>query len=178
MGKATAKKQSISQKILNATAHLSKSSTKHVSRKKVAQLCGFPKNESRSYANQIGILKKQKEWIIVVDAETIALTKEGLKHAEDEPPAVDNNDNLEKAKEKIKMSKGKKVFELLSDGKTYTRAEVGKAIGSDHTIRSFNNILGPLKTLGYIEYVEKNGEKACVMTEDMFPFGRPGNNEE
>jgi len=168
----------IAQKILNATAHLSSSTTKHVSRKKVAQLCGFPKKESRSYTNQIGILKNNKEWIIVVDAETIALTQEGLKHAHAEPPAVDNNESLEKAKEKLKMGKGKRVFELLSDGKVYTREEIGKAVGSDHTNRSFNNILGPLKSVGYIDYVEKNGEKACVMTDDMFPFGRPGSNEE
>ena len=163
----------ISQKILNATASLSKGTTKHVSRKKVAQLCGFPKDESRSYKNALTILDKKKGYIVRVDKETLYITEKGLPEADMEAPAGNNEEALEKAKEKIKMGKGKKVFELLSDGKTYTRAEIGEAIGSDHTARSFANILGPLKTLGYIEYTEKDGEKACRMLDDMFPFGRP-----
>ena len=53
----------ISQNILNATATLSKGTTKYVSRKKVASLCGFAKKESRSYLNQITILKKKKNLV-------------------------------------------------------------------------------------------------------------------
>jgi hypothetical protein len=175
---APTKSVPISKKIINAAAQLSKGTTKHVSRKKVAQMCGFGKEESRSYKNQITILKKKKEFIVLVDDDTMHLTEKGLNEADPEAPAATNDECLEAAKSKIKMAKGKKVIDLLSDGKTYTRAEIGEAIGSDHTQRSFSNILGPLKTLGFIDYVEKNGEKACVMTDDMFPFGRPADGEE
>ena len=169
-------KPSISQKILNSTASLSKGTTKHVCRKKVAAMCGFAKKETGSYTNQIGILKNKKKYI-VVDKDSIYLTEEGLKHAEQEAPVADNCEALEKAMGKIKMGKGKLVFKLLSDGKTYTRQEIGAEIGNDHTKPSFTNILGPLKSLGYIEYVEKDGEKACRMMDDMFPFGRPNGAE-
>ena len=172
-----ASKTSISQKILNATACLSKNTTKHVSRKKVAQMCGDPK-ESRSYTNQIGILKNEKGFIVVVDKETIHLTDKGLEHAELVPPAANNEEALSKCREKLKMGKGKKVFDLLSDGKTYTYAEIGNAIQNDHTQRSFTNIMGPLKTAEFIEYTKKNGEKACRMLDDVFPFGRPNAEEE
>ena len=136
-------------------------------------MCGFPKTESPSYTNQIGILKNKKKFIVVVDKDTIALTDKGLAEAEMVPPAMNNQEALTKCKEQIKMGKGKLVFDLLSDGKTYSRAEIGKAIGSDHTNRSFINILGPLKTLEFIEYTTKDGEKACRMLDEVFPFGRP-----
>lgn len=168
------KKETIAQKILNATASLSKGTTKHVSSKKVAQLCGNAKGKSRSYTNQIGILKNNKKFIIVVDKATMHLTEAGLKNAEQVLPAADNQAALDQAKDKIKMGKGKKVFEYLSDGETRTYAEIGKTIGNDHTNRSFQNIIGPLKSLGYIEYTEKDGQKACRMLDEMFPFGRPG----
>jgi hypothetical protein len=170
-------KLSISQKILNATASLSKGTTKHVSRRKVAQLCGQAKSESRSYVNQIGILKNKKGFIVVVDADTIYLTEKGLKNAEAVPPEANNEDALEAAKAKIKMGKGKKAFAFLSDGETRSYSEIGTAIGNDPAQRSFQNIIGPLKTLGYIEYTEKDGEKACRMVDEMFPFGRPNEND-
>lgn len=136
-------------------------------------MCGFPKAESRSYTNQIGLLKNKKGFLVVIDKETICLTDKGLENADMDAPAMTNEESWTTSKEKLKMKKGKMVFDLLTDGKTYTRKEIGEAIGSDHTNRSFNNILGPLKTLGYIEYLEKDGEKACRMLEDMFPFGAP-----
>lgn len=75
-------KLSISQKILNATASLSKGSVKQVSCRKVALLGGQVKNESRSYVNQVGILKNNKKYIVVIDKDAMHLTNEGLNYAE------------------------------------------------------------------------------------------------
>ncbi|KAL3914702.1 MAG: hypothetical protein SGARI_008354 [Bacillariaceae sp.] len=171
MAPTSCSKLTIPQKILNATASLSKGTTKHVSKQKVLRLCGHVKTVPRSFTNQMGILKKKKQWI-VVDGDDIALTEEGLKHAETTPPPANNEETWNQAKDKIKMGQGKKVFDFLCDGETRTYKEIGEKIGRDHEVRSFQNILGPLKTLGYIEYVTKDGEKACRMLDEVFPFGQ------
>lgn len=171
-----APKVPISQKILNATASLSKGTTKYVSRKKVAALCGFPKQESRSYLNQISILKKKKNFIVLDGKDFIGLTEEGLQNAEQVAPVTSNRESLDAAKAKIESAKGKRIFEIAEDGQTHTYAEIGRLIQSDHTKRSFLNLLGPLKNKHTcIEYVTtETGEKAIRMVDDMFPFGRPG----
>ena len=160
------------QKILNAAAsYMNCHKKESAPRPKVAALCGVPK-ETKSYANSITVLKKKG--FAIVDKETITVTEFGMKHADAVEPTESNKDSLEMAKKQLKLNKCKQILDLLSDGKTYTRVEIGAEIGADPTTKSFLNLLSPLKTPGYIDYVKKDGEKAIVMQDWMFPAGRPG----
>ncbi|CAB9525348.1 expressed unknown protein [Seminavis robusta] len=170
-----AKKLTTEQKIINAAATLSRrGKTKHVCRKKVAAMCGFNK-ETKSYGNCLGNLKNKKKFI-AYDKETIELLPAGEENAEPEAELGSNAEVLEACKAKVTGGKPKQVLDILSDGRTYSRAKIGEMIGSDHTKKSFINILSPLKKPGYIEYVkDENDEPALRMHDDMFPFGgRPG----
>jgi hypothetical protein len=166
-------KQTMHQKILNATASLAARGIKKAPRRQVAAMCGFPK-ETKSYDNSLRLLRKTKGYI-VVDKETITLTELGLEHAEPTEPTESNSDILAQAKDKIKSKKSKQILDILADGRTHTRKEVGSIIDADPTKKSFVNLLSPLKTLNYIDYLQDDGgEQALRMEDSMFPFGRPG----
>ena len=100
------------------------------------------------------------------------MTDLGEEHAEPEAELGSNKEILEKAKEKVKSNKSKKILDILFDGCTYSRAKIGKMIDADHTKKSFINLLSPLKKEFYIEYVtDEDGNQALRMHDDMFPFG-------
>jgi hypothetical protein len=167
---APTKKLSTEQKIINAAASLARRDGGAVCRKKVAALCGYSK-ETKAYGNCLGNLKNKKKYI-EYDKDTITLTDLGEENAEPEEELGSNREVLEKAKEKVKGAQGKKILDALSDGRILSRDKIGEIIGSDHTKKSFINILSPLKKLDFIEYIkDENGDAALRMTDEMFPFG-------
>lgn len=167
---APAGKLSIGQKILNASASLHAKGFKKVPRKQVARMCGHPKQE-KVFTNALGILKNRKNQLSY-DKEFIILTEAGYKEADPEAPLGNNKDALESAQSKFKSGKMKQILAVVADGKLHTRASIASAIGADHTKKSFGNLLGPLRTQGYIKYLkDATGEPAIKATVELIPFG-------
>ena len=118
----------------------------------------------------MGILKNKKLQI-VYDSETITILQAGFDKADPDAPIGSNKEALEAAKQKFKSPKDKKILDICSDGKVHTRAEVASRIGSDHTKKSFGNLLSPLRSAQYIDYLKnEDGEAAIQGTEELIPF--------
>jgi hypothetical protein len=132
---ATAKRTSsggtpVWQNAIDAVAFLEPRYGDKVPRQKVASICGFPHQKVSNWANSLTDLKNKKMYI-ECDKDFIWLTALGKKHANKTDPASGNKDLLEKAKEKIKSSKGKAMIDMLSDGRTYSRVKVAATLGMD-----------------------------------------------
>ena len=65
-------------------------------------------------------------------------------------------DALEDAKKNTKGAKAKQVLDILAEGEVHTRKEIGEKIDKDHTVRSFNNMLYPMKSADYIYWDKGN----------------------
>jgi len=78
----------------------------------------------------------------------------------------------EQSKKQLK-GKSRLIYEILTDGRVHTRASIAERIGHDHTLASYKNMISPLKSLGFAEYVAMNGERALRMLDSEFVYGRP-----
>jgi len=166
-------KLSMKQKILNATASLKARGIDKAPRSHVSKLCGVSK-ETKSYSNCLGQLKKEDGGLIIVEKDYLIITDKGMEMAVPEAPLGNNTEALGKAKEQFKSSKQKKILDILSDGKAHTYKDIATLIDTDHTKKSFGNLLGPLRTAGYAATAKtENGEKSLEGTEQLFPFGKP-----
>ena len=167
-------KLTLHQKILNTAASLKSRGVDPAPRKKVAQLCGFPKGESGSYKNALRTLRDKKKFVEYTTTE-ISVTDAGMKNADPGAEIGSNKDALEDFKAKFKSSKMKEILGILFDGKVHNLQEVREKIGATNlTDASFKNVLGPLKTQNLIEKTKDgNGQPALQATDDLFPYGRP-----
>lgn len=135
-------------------------------------MCGLTK-ETKAFTNSLGILKNKKMYL-VYDKDTITINEEGLRHGDGGAELGSNQDLLVAAQGNVKGNKSKELLAYLFDGRTKTRADVAAHIGSDPTSKGFTNLLGPLRKLNYVEYVQEGGKPALRMTDDIFTFeGRP-----
>lgn len=162
----------IHQKIINAVAQSNARGIPKAPRKKIASICGYPK-ETKSYNNALGKLRKNG-WIHF-DRDSIEITTEGRKHADAGAPLGSNVEALEEAKSKFKSAKQKQLLQILYDnrleGRIESRADIAARIGADHTKKSFTNILSPVKTQGFMDYVkDAEGQPALEATDELFPF--------
>jgi len=157
------------QKILDNTNFLMATTGEDkVPRAKVVSLCGLA-SETGTYKNAITTLKKKN--YADVDKESIWLTDLGRENAKAVDTAKSNEEQLEMAKERIKGTKGKKMLDILSDGKPLSRLEVAEKLGSDPTKRSWLNFLAAVKKEGCLEYCQDEDGTPCLkLPAWMFPF--------
>lgn len=165
------------QKIVNAVAFLSKSGGTHWSapRSRVMRLSGYsPKNTG--FVVALSGLKNKKK-CLTYDAETVTLTEYGRKLAEPDASlqVPSNDENMAKLRSALKGNKAKMVFDVLRDGKMHTRSEVALEIGyATHKCSGFAVAISQLASNDYMEYcTTETGEPALLLTDLVFPFGRP-----
>jgi hypothetical protein len=159
----------LTQKILdNANFLIVTTSEEKVPRQKVASLCGYP-SETGSYKNAITSLKKKQ--YAEVDKDSIWLTELGREQATDVDTAKSNEEQLELAKQRVTGGKGKKLLDILSDGKAHNRLVVAEKLGTDPTKRSWLNFLAKVKKENCLEYCDdEDGKPALRLPSWIFPF--------
>ena len=139
-------------------------------RRKVASMCGLPK-ETGSYKNALTSLTKKG--YMVMDSDTLMPTDLGRENAKAVDIAKSNEEQLEIAKARV-SAKGKKLVELLKDGKAHSRTSIAKALESDPADRSYKNFLSLVKKADCLEYCDDDQGQKCLRLPDwIFPFGRP-----
>ena len=83
------------------------------------------------------------------------------------PVPQTNEDIQAKLKEQIKQKRAHLIFDLLADGRAYTRAEIADKLGWEEN-KTFST---------YISYLSKMVDKVdgkVQLSDDAFPFGHPG----
>ena len=166
-------KLTIAQQIINAVAFWkSLGYDNGAPRKKVGIMCGQFKGESGSYKNALRMLEKKKEWIIL-SKECIDLTDDGMKHADKTSTPRSTRDIFELIKTKFKSTKMKEILDILMDGEIHLIVDIRKKIRATNlTDASFNNIIGPLKTSGFVHKVKDpvTGKDGLQASKELFPF--------
>ena len=165
---ASKKKGTAESRILSGLAHELAMGEKTPTKERVATLADMANNEG-SYKTMCGILRRKK--LIEYDKDTMWLTDDGKVLVEPELAAAPktNSEFHEKIKERLKMKKGREIFDFLTDGRCRSLAEIARAIGVDESNAS-------LKT--YVTCITKftdksqgpNGEKMYRLTDSCFPF--------
>lgn len=159
------------QQILdNAHAITVQSGQPAAPRQQVVSMCGLSK-ESGSFKNSLTTLKTKD--YIVFDAEQLIPTDLGRENAKAVDVAKSNDEQLEIAKARV-STKGKKLIELLKDGKAHSRASIAEALKSDEADRSYKNFLSLVKKADCLEYCDDHHGQKCLRLPDwIFPFDRP-----
>ena len=87
----------------------------------------------------------------------------------DAPKAPENNDEAQNMlKETLSVGKSKKMFDILTDGAAYTRAEIAEKVGMDPSKKTFQTYISYLSKI-----VEKVDRGKIRLIETAFPCGRP-----
>ena len=139
-------------------------------RPKVASMCGISK-ETGSYKNALTTLKKKK--YLEIEPDELLLSDLGRQNAKAVDVAKSNEEQLEKAKERV-SSKGQKLIELMKDGKVHSRASIAEALDSDPSKPSWKNFLSLVKKHDCLEYCDDDqGQPGLRLPDWIFPFDRP-----
>jgi uncharacterized protein len=90
----------------------------------------------------------------------VTLTEEGRKHAQPEDVPASNEEMLERAKRVLGGSEGR-LLELLAKHhpQSIKKVELAEAAGFSPNSGGFNNYLGHMRTLGFIDYPQKGTVK-------------------
>lgn len=169
-GKSTGAKVTNVTKILHAIATQHALGKDNPEKKIVQGLAGIP--DKKIFDTVCGTMKNKKGWI-VYDKNTIHLTEEGRKEVgEDALEMPTNNDALhEKMKEQLKQKKSKEIFDILADGRAYSREEIAETLGIEIN-KSFGTYLSGLSKCS-----EKDKEGKYRLKDEAFLVGRPCDNE-
>jgi len=110
---------------------------------------------------------------------TVRLTKAGNAEAGDDFPTP-TNDSVQDGFRKQLKGKKIEIFDYLLDGKGRTRKEVQEACDCMHLQdRSFNNLFSKLRGgLAILEDYKEGGKSLVKLSDSVFPFGRPSNDED
>lgn len=163
------------QTILNVTATLARlSGSKSVPRK---NMVAFTKCEGVNGKSTIAnsLTKLRKAGLIIMASGVITITDKGVDQADTSGDIsyASNKDYHEKVKDKLKLSaRSCQLFDELADGRIRDKKEVAAAIACKMN-STWANMLTPLKKLQVIEF----GKETINLTDDMFPFGRPGSEQ-
>lgn len=162
----SAKKQSMKDRILHAIACQHALGKESVDKTLVINLCTV--TNRHTFDTTCAAMKKT-QLIEYVDSGQMKLTQQGLELAGDAAKPPENNDAAqEMLKEKLAVSKSKEMFDVLADGRAYSRAEIASAVGMDVNAKTFKTYISYLSKL-----VEKvDGGKIRLM-DIAFPCGRP-----
>ena len=163
---------SAAQKVLNVTAMLARlSGCNNVSKEK---MIAFVKCEGVTGNSTIrnALAKHKKAGLLVVAPKVITITEEGLSQADiNVDLAFANNEEYQKKiQEQMKLKPSAcELMQELVGGRVRNKKEVAAALGMKMN-STWRNLLTPLKKLNILAY-----DKGTIqLTDDMFPFGRPG----
>lgn len=127
-----------------------------------AQLAAWAEYSPNSggYNNYLGTLRSQG-LITYPSGGYVAITEEGRKHAQPGDVPVNSKQMLERAKLVLGGSEAR-LLELLHESREETaKTELAEASGFSPNSGGFNNYLGHMRTLGFIEY-PKPGMVKCA----------------
>uniref|UniRef100_A0A7S2VEL8 Uncharacterized protein n=1 Tax=Entomoneis paludosa TaxID=265537 RepID=A0A7S2VEL8_9STRA len=144
-----------------------------VDKKRVQGMAGIV--DKKVFDTVAGILKNKKGWIQYDSKTTMSLTEAGREEVErhfgpDELKVVTASNDMyhDKIKEGLKSAKSREIFDLLKDGKAYTKEEMANALGLEIN-KSFGTYLS-----GLSRFTEKMaGGQKYRLSDDVFPCGRP-----
>ena len=146
-------------------------------RKKLSAITGI--QGKSTIANALTKLKNDQ--LMNITPDSITITAKGLQRADPkivEEAAKDipttNKAHHENVKAQLKLKpKQTELFDYIQDGRTYQKAEVATAINLKMN-STFSNLLTSLKKIGVIEF----DRTTIRLTDEMFPFGPRGEQEE
>ncbi len=106
---------------------------------------------SGGYNNYLGFLRSAG-MIEYPSGGMVTITEEGRKHAQPGQIPVDNSEMLDRAKRVLGGSEGKLLEILHETRETVDKTELAEAAGFSPNSGGFNNYLGHMRTLGFIDY--------------------------
>jgi hypothetical protein len=114
----------------------------------------------------------KKEGLIEAKADnSFCLTDKGVERiggVDAVMPPESNDAAQELLKGTLKVSKSREMFDLLTDGGSYTRADIADRVGMDVNDKTFRTYVSYLSKL-----VEKVDGAKVRLKENAFPCGRP-----
>ena len=143
-----------------------------VDKKLVATFCSVTNHHTFDTA----LSGMKKKGLIENDNGTMSITEDGLEEVGPDvaAPPADNTAAQDMMKDNLKQTSGKTkaMFDILTDGRAYSRAEIAEKIGMEETAKTFKT---------YISYLSKivdkvDGDK-IRLKDEAFPFGRPCDSE-
>jgi len=141
------------------------------SKQRVANLCQIKQS---TFAPMVSRMANKKGLVQSSTDGALCLTIKGREKAEQVEGAADiptcNEEVHERIKDKLKGTKVKRIFDILSDGQTHAKKDIMEQVDIMNP-KTFSPLLSrELKKPGYIEY-PSNG--TVRLTESCFPFGYP-----
>jgi hypothetical protein len=139
--------------------------TESPERKVIMGLAGM--SNAKSFATTI--LNMKNKGLVVYDTNTITLTDKGRDQVGPEALEVpQNNDAMqEKLKEDIKSKRSRDIFDLLVDGKAFSRGELADMLKMENN-KSFGTYVSSLSK------VSERVDGGKIRLKDIaFPVGRP-----
>jgi hypothetical protein len=155
-----------SARILKAIASQNAMGIADADRSTVQGLAAMPNKKSFDTT----LLNMKKNGLVTYDTSTVRLTEKGLEEVGPEAVAVptDNTAMQDKLKEQIKQKKSREIFDILTDGKAYNRAELAAMMKLEDN-KSFGTYVSALSKV-----IEREAGK--IRLKDIaFPCGRPSN---
>ncbi|CAB9518891.1 expressed unknown protein [Seminavis robusta] len=154
------------EKILQAVASLHALGQAKPCKKQAQAMAGIP--DKKTFDTYCGTMKNKKG-LIVYDKETIELTEKGREEVG--PAALEvaaTNDAMhDKIKEQLKNKRSREIFEILADGRAWSKDELADKMGIENN-KSFGTYLSALS-----KYTEKTKDGKYALKDEVFPFGRP-----
>jgi len=155
-------------KILNAAVTMKQTLNKDLTKQLIPAVTGI--QGASTIRNALAKLKKL-DYIEPEVKEAIVPTDKGMKNADVSHVNIgtmpsSNEDYQEKVKEHFKLKEmARNVFDLIADGRVYTKDQVASALGLKKN-STFRNLMADIKKKGIIE---ARGD-SLQLTEAMFPF--------
>ena len=91
----------------------------------------------------------------------VTITDEGRKHAQPGQVPADSAEMLERAKTVLGGSEARLLETLHGERRTLGKAELAEAVGFSPNSGGFNNYLGHMRTLGFVEYPSPGAVRAA-----------------
>lgn len=132
------------QLILDAIASQYAAGKDKADKKVVQGLAGMDK---KVFDTVCGTMKKKDQWV-VYDKDTIELTEEGREQVDPEKmkKAATNDELHERNKEQLKHKKSREIYDIMKDGRYYSKEGLAEAIGLENN-KSFGTYLSGLSKL-------------------------------
>lgn len=151
-------------------------------RQKVLIMCGYTKGTAGGFNFQLSVMKT-KRGFLTFDAKSISLTTLGQELAQVDPNhnvAASNEAHWEKCMARIPGKKGKLLFAAMRDGKVHSRASLASAAGyDDPNAGGYKFATSKLVSTELAEYcTDEGGQPALRLTDEVFPYGRPEEQDE
>ncbi|KAL3912768.1 MAG: hypothetical protein SGILL_006754 [Bacillariaceae sp.] len=146
-----------------------------VAKKLVATMCSVTNHHT--FDTTLSAMKKSGLIEYESGKGVLKLTGAGLEKVGPDAvaPVADNTAAQDALKNNLKQggNKTKAMFQILTDGRAYSRAEIAEQMGMDETAKTFKTYISYLSKL-----VEKDEDGKTRLIDDAFPFGRPCDNED